>query len=194
MREMIHEVVVTTLNEDGSAHHAPFGMRMRSGQAILAPFRPSASLDNMLRTGSAVANCTDDVRVFAGSLTGRLDWPTHAAGKVAGRVLDCALFHRELELAEVNDSELRPELAFNVIYEQAHEPFLGFNRAQGAIIELAVLVSRLHLLPLEKIEAEVQYLSVAVEKTAGEREWQAWAWLMECIENFKAEQKGENTA
>jgi hypothetical protein len=33
-----------------------------------------------------------------------------------------------------------------------------------------------------------------MEKTAGEREWQAWGWLMEAIENFRAEQTGGNQA
>ena len=46
----------------------------------------------------------------------------------------------------------------------------------------------------EKIEAEVNYLRIAVEKTAGEYEWQAWGWLMERIDNHKSELRGENLA
>lgn len=191
---MIYETIVTSLNEDGSAHIAPFGIREQDGMVLIAPFRPSTSLENLLRSRSAVVNLTDDVRVFAGSLTGRRHWPVRSAERIGGWVLDCALAHRELELTEVRDNQTRPQLLFRVVHEQTHAPFRGFNRAQAAVIEASVLVSRLHMLPMEKIDDELKYLSIAIEKTAGERELQAWMWLMEKIENFKAEQTGENQA
>jgi len=193
-QEMIYETIVTTVNQDGSIHIAPFGCRERDGLVIIAPFRPSDSLDNMLRERCAVVNYTDDVRVFAGCLTGRCEWPTRVAEKVQGRVLKGTLSHRELELVAVMEDDLRPELTFRVELEATHAPFRGFNRAQAAVIELAVLVSRLHLLPMDKVDAEMKYLAVAMEKTAGERERQAWNWLMEYIENFRSERSGENMA
>ena len=191
---MIFETIITSTNADGSPHIAPFGVRERDGMLVIAPFRPSSSLDNLMRVRCAVVNMTDDVRIFAGSLTGRRDWPTSRADQIDGWVLEAALTHRELELVEIKDHELRPELLFRVVHEQMHAPFRGFNRAQGAVIEASVLVSRLHMLLPEKIETELKYLLIAMEKTAGEREWQAWKWLMEVIENFRAEQTGGNQA
>lgn len=135
----------------------------------------------------AVMNMTDDVRIFAGALTGRRDWPVRPADKVHGVVLESTLAHQELELVKVQEDELRPELWFKVVHEARHAPFSGFNRAQAAVIELAVLVSRLYMLPMEKIEAEIAYLKIAIEKTAGERELQAWQWLIERVENYKLE-------
>jgi hypothetical protein len=38
------------------------------------------------------------------------------------------------------------------------------------------------MLPWEKIEAEVKYLQIAIDKTAGPAEREAWRWLMERIE------------
>ena len=61
----------------------------------------------------------------------------------------------------------------------SHAPFQGFNRAQAAILEAAILVSRLHMLPRDRIERELAYLRSAVEKTAGLREVEAWSWLTE---------------
>ena len=191
---MIYETVITTVNADGSAHIAPFGIRERGGMIIIAPFRPSTSLDNLLRTGRAVVNLTDDVRVFAGALTGRRDWPVLLAEKIEGYVLDAALAHRELELVDIKEDVVRPELTFRVVHEVMHSAFRGFNRAQAAVLEAAVLVSRLHMLPPEKIAAEIDYLTIAVDKTAGDREKQAWGWLLERIENYNAEQGGENQA
>jgi hypothetical protein len=37
------------------------------------------------------------------------------------------------------------------------------------------------MLPREKIEAEIVYLSIAIEKTAGPDEREAWGWLMEKV-------------
>lgn len=189
---MILETIVTSVNEDGSAHIAPFGIREQDGLVLIAPFRPSTSLDNLLREKTAVLNLTDDVRIFAGSLTGCRDWPVVSASKVRGWVVQDTLAHRELELVKVEQDEVRPRLWFRVVHEQNHAPFRGFNRAQAAVVELAVLVSRLHMLPAQKIDAEIAYLSIAMEKTAGEREREAWGWLMEKIDNFRAEQSGEN--
>ena len=191
---MIVETIVTSVDANNTPHIAPFGVRERDGLVLIAPFRPSVTLDNLLFSRSAVLNLTDDVRVFAGALTGRRPWSVHAAEKINGYVLDSALAHRELELVEVKDDDARPELCFRVLHEVNHAPFRGFNRAQAAVIELSVLVSRLNRLPMEKIEAEIAYLIIAMEKTAGEREREAWGWLIEHIENHKAAMHGENLA
>lgn len=191
---MIYESILTSISSEGKVHIAPFGVRERNGLILIAPFRPSVTLENLLTTRHAVLNFTDDVRAFAGGMTGRHDWPLTKASKVNGVVLASALTHRELELVEIKDDETRPELYFRVIHEEIHAPFRGFNRAQAAVIELAVLVSRLHMLPMEKIEAEINYLKIAIEKTAGERELEAWQWLVDKVENHKAAMTGENQA
>ena len=191
---MIYETVITTTNEAGTAHIAPFGVRESEGFVIIAPYRPSSSLDNMLHTGCAVLNATDDVRAFAGPLTGRRDFPVHVAEHFKGWVLDSALSHRELQLEKVKEDSLRPELQFRVVHEVTHAPFRGFNRAQAAVLEAAVLVSRLHMLPMEKIQSELAYLTIAIDKTAGPRELEAWGWLMESIDNHQAAMRGENLA
>ena len=191
---MIYETIVISTDAENNAHVAPFGVRERDGLVLIAPFRPSTSLDNLLYSRSAVINLTDDVRVFVGALTGRRTWTVRRAEKISGFVLDGALAHRELELVEVKDDATRPELYFRVVHEATHAAFRGFNRAQAAVIELAVLVSRLHMLPMEKIDVEMAYLQIAIEKSAGEREYEAWRWLAEKIDNHKAAISGANQA
>jgi hypothetical protein len=163
------------------------GVRESEGRVILAPFRPSTTLDNVLATGCATVNLSDDVRVFAGCLTGRRNWPTLPCVRTPGVRLDGALAHRELKLAGVEDDAQRPRLYMDVVYEQTHGAFRGFNRAQAAVLECAILVSRLHMLPAEKIDAELEYLAIAIDKTAGPAELEAWSWLLERIEQFRAE-------
>jgi uncharacterized protein len=191
---MIFETIITSIDADGSPHVTPFGVRHEADLIVIAPFKPSITLDNILVTKCAVMNLTDDVRIFAGTLTNRQPWQLVQASKIKGyRLADC-LAHVELELVEVRDDALRPQLVMQKIASQNHHPFAGFNRAQAAVIELAVLASRLRMLPREKIQTEIQYLQIAIDKTAGEREKQAWDWLIEKIDNFYADQVGENYA
>jgi len=183
---MIIESIITTLSPEERVHVAPMGVIWRdAGTPVLAPFRPSTTLDNLLHLRQAVINHTDDVRVFAGCLTGRRDWPVGTADTVQGRVLEGVHFHQEIEVAEIEEDEVRPRFVCRVVHERVHGPFRGFNRAQAAVIEAAILVSRLHMLPWEKIEREMAYLDIAVGKTAGPREREAWSWLTERVAEFR---------
>ena len=182
---MIREIIVTTRHEDGSVHIAPMGIRTRGEQVVIAPFKPSATLDNLKREGYATINMTDDVRIFAGCLTGHRDWPVTETGKYKGYRLAGALAHTEVRVDRIEDDELRPRFFCNIIYEQTHAPFTGFNRAQAAVLEAAILVSRLDRLPPEKIDQELNYLTIAIDKTAGDRERTAWNWLIEKIEEHR---------
>ncbi|MEO1956828.1 MAG: DUF447 domain-containing protein, partial [Methylophilaceae bacterium] len=47
--------------------------------------------------------------------------------------------------------------------------------------------SRLRMLPAEKVESELQYLQIAIDKTAGERELEAWGWLNDKINAYYEE-------
>ena len=85
--------------------------------------------------------------------------------------------HLELVVVEVREHELRPRFVCRVAHQASHAPFQGFNRAQAAVIEGAVLVSRLHLLPRAKVEAELARLDITVGKTAGPDEADSLDWL-----------------
>lgn len=184
---MIQETIVTTRNSTGVVHIAPMGIHIQNDEFIILPFRPSTTLTNLLENKTAVLNYCDDVRVFAGCLTGRRDWPLTAAEKINGQVLECALAHTEVELVRIEDDAVRPKLFCKALHTVNHSPFRGFNRAQYSVLEAAILISRLDRLPLEKIESEIDYLRIGFEKTAGDREREAWDWLMTVIENFKSE-------
>ena len=181
---MIFETIITTVNAEGITHVTPFGVRYEGEHILISPYRPSTTLTNILASKQAVMNLTDDVRVFAAALTNRQAWALLQTNKINGfRLADC-LQHVELALIEVRDDAVRPQLVMQKIHAENHRHFNGFNRAQAAVIELAVLVSRLHMLPQDKIRSEMQYLQMAIDKTAGENELLAWAWLVEKIDHF----------
>jgi len=181
MSELIREVILTTLGADGGTHIAPMGVRTRGDEILIAPFRPSGTLRNLLRERTAVINLTDDVRVFAGCLTGRHDWPLEPAQRINCHRLRDAISHQELKVQRVEDDPQRPRLYCRVVHTESHRPFDGFNRARAAVLELAILVSRLEMLPPAKLEREMAYLQIAMDKTAGPAEWEAWTWLEERV-------------
>jgi hypothetical protein len=182
---VIFETIVTTRDDAGRAHIAPMGIRREEQCIILSPFRPSTTLDHILREQCAVVNYVDDVRIFAGCLTGRYHWPTQPAERLICPRLTAALAHSEVELKRMEEDPMRPRLYCREILHVSHGAFQGFNRAQSAVIEAAILVSRLNLLSQEKIDTEMAYLAIAVEKTAGPREQEAWGWLKKQIEEFR---------
>jgi hypothetical protein len=154
---MIRETILTTMNAEGRLHITPIGIIADGDGWIIAPFRPSTTLDNLRAMPFAVANHTDDVRIFAGCLTGRHDWPTRASDNVPVPRLTGALAHTELAVVGVAEDEQRPRFQCAVVSRGVHAPFAGFNRAQAG------------------------YLETAIEKTAGAQETEAWTWLMEAI-------------
>ncbi|KND62415.1 DUF447 family protein [Candidatus Burkholderia verschuerenii] len=187
---MIYETIVTTADRDGRAHIAPMGVRFEDGFAILAPFRPSTTLDNVIATKSAVVNFCTDVRVFAGCVSGLArDWPTVVATTVPSVRLADTLAHTELRLHDLHDDDTRPTLRMECVHRETHAPFAGFNRAQAAVVEGAILVSRLFMLPDDKIDSEVAYLQIAIDKTAGDMEREAWQWLLQAIERHRAQSR-----
>lgn len=177
----IVETIVTTMNAKGDVHVAPLGLIEDGQHWIIGPFKPSRTLDNLRAHPFAVASHTGDVRVFAGCVTGRKDWATVPANKIkGGRLADCVA-HWELAVDDILEDDLRPRFRCKVVHRETHQGWEGFNRAQSAVLELAVLTTRLKMLPPDKIESELKYLEIAISKTAGPRELEAWGWLMERV-------------
>ncbi|WP_395665452.1 DUF447 domain-containing protein [Methylocella sp.] len=183
---MIREAVVTSLDGAGRPHLAPLGLTGDAGRWIIAPFRPSTTLDNLRAVPFAVASYVDDARIFAGLVTGRRDWPLAPTEPGRPPRLAAALSHATLAVEHVEDHAERPRFLCRVESLVAHRPFEGMNRARAAVLEAAVLITRLRLLPREKIEREMDHLSIAIEKTAGPEEREAWSWLVEARERFYA--------
>lgn len=192
---MIRETILTTLSAEGAPHVAPMGATVVEGGYLLLPFRPSRTLDNLLARRAGVINLTDDARIFAGCVTGRKrDWPTVPADVISGVRLAQTLAYEEFEVTELVDDPQRPRLTCRVVHRAAAGPFCGLNRAVAAVVEGAVLVSRLALLEAEKLDREMAYLSIAIEKTGGPQEREAWKWLCEAVADFRAGTPGREAA
>jgi uncharacterized protein len=190
MPDPIFETVVTTRSAAGVVHIAPMGVRYVGDEVVLMPFRPSTTLANIEGSGCAVLNLITDVRVFAGCVTGRREWPTVPLAGFGGVRLVNALGHVALRLRAQQDDPQRPVLRMAPVAEATHAPFKGMNRAQAAVVEAAVLVSRLHMLPADKIDSEMRYLQIAIDKTADAAELEAWGWLQDAITTHRNAAQG----
>lgn len=174
---LILETIVTTLSPAGELHLVPFGLIGAEDGYVLAPFRPSPTIDNLDASPFFCASSPRDVRVIAGAVTGRREWPTVACETIPGRRLADSFGHAEFAVAGIEDDATRPRYRGRALHSAAHAPFIGYNRAQGAVLEAAILSTRLSMLEPAKVLTEMAYLAIAIGKTAGPREREAWGWI-----------------
>ena len=184
---MIHEVIVTTMSKTDGVHIAPMGIRFLEKKVIISPFRPSQTLDNILESNIATINFVDDVRVFAGIVSRyKKEWELSKQDKhdvVPNLVVANTVYN--LTVNDFEDDEKRPNIVCDIKKSVILKPFLGFNRAQFSVIEASVLISRLGMIPIEKIDEEIEYLKIGIDKTAGPNEEEAWGWIQKKILEYK---------
>ena len=183
---MILEGIVTTLNSDGSANISPMGPLVdpEITRFTLRPFQTSTTYKNLLRTGEGVLHVTDDVELLARAAIGPLDPlpPLLPATSVQGVILADACRWFAFRVTSMDNSSQRTTIDCEVIDQGRIRDFFGFNRAKHAVIEAAILATRIAILPADQIRAEMLRLTVPVEKTAGEAEKRAFSLLQSFIE------------
>lgn len=88
----------------------------------------------------------------------------------------------QLKVTHWDTSQPRSLAQALLIDQRVQRPFWGWNRAKHAILEATILASRLQLLDRAEVDAELSKLELAIGKTAGERELQAWQLLKDFFE------------
>lgn len=165
---MILEALVTTLDADGGPHLAPMGPRVAPDftHFTLRPFPTSNTYRNLVRHGEGVLHVTDDAFLLAKAAIGTAEMPpTRPAERVRGFVLaDCCRYY-EFAVTSVDASSERVTIEAEVRHSGRVRDFFGFNRAKHAVVEAAILATRLHLLPLAEVASEFAKLRVIVGKT-----------------------------
>jgi len=178
---MILEGIVTSLGEHDELNVAPMGPIVDETFAmlILRPFRTSQTYQNLKVRPYGVFHVVDDVLLLARAAIGDLpETPaSFCAERVAGRVLSSACRWYEFVVARCDDSHERSELRARVVHSGRLRDFFGFNRAKHAVLEGAILATRLHLISPAEMQGEFERLRMIVEKTAGPQEREAFALL-----------------
>ena len=187
---MIAEGLLTTKDAAGNINVAPMGPIVRENfqRLTLRPFSGSTTFENLRATKTGVFHIVDRINVIAEAAIRRLkSTPEHyPATRVDGVVLvDCCRWF-EFQVTSIDTTDQRSVMECKVVFAGEHRPFWGFNRARHAVIEAAILATRLHLLEREDIELQMTTLKSAVEKTGGDEELSAFAMLTKHIEKFYA--------
>ena len=178
---MILEGVVTTINVDSSTNISPMGPLVDGAmtQLVLRPYQTSVTYRNLKRTGQGVLHVTDDVRLLAQAAVGQPDPPPRLieASGFDGRILADACRWYAFRVQSVDDSQERTEIVCRVESRGCLREFFGFNRAKHAVVEGAILATRIEFLSADHIRSEFQRLAVMVDKTGGDQERQAFDFL-----------------
>jgi len=191
---LILEGIVTTRNMDGSINIAPMGPVVDEGvsRLRLRPFRTSTTYGNLSRMRCGVFHVVDDVLLLARAAIGRLDElpPMRPAEIVDGVVLVDACRWFEFRVTTIDDTRDRSEMDAEVVHTGRLRDFFGFNRARHAVLEAAILATRLHLLSRDEVSSQFHMLRTIVDKTAGPREFEAF----ELLASYVAESRPAGTA
>jgi hypothetical protein len=188
---VIIETIITTVAPDGVVNVAPMGVEWGEDVIVVKPFLETTTYRNVVATGTAVVNLTDDALLFARAAISNPTAEVFPAAVVPGVVLDVACSWRELRVRSVDSTPPRSRIETDVVHRGAHREFLGFNRARHAVLEAAILATRVHMLPAEQIREEFARLQVIVDKTAGPREQEAMALLTDYVRRAQAAQAAQ---
>jgi len=191
------EGIVTTIAgepRDGSpvsrVNIAPMGPIVdEAGDVItLRPFKTSTTYRNLKATGQGVFHVTDDVLLLARAAIGQIQQldpiPSRPATHVIGVVLTESCRYHELQVDAIDDRDDRTTITARVVHTDRLRDFFGFNRAMHAVLEAAILATRLHLTGADAVQADMNRLQILVDKTGGPRERMAMDELRQHIIAF----------
>lgn len=167
---MILEALVTTADDHGRVNLAPMGPDVAPDftEIALKPFKTSTTYENLQTSGKAVIHVTDDACLIARCAIG--DVPATAtthplASDSRFHILDDCCRYFAVEIESWSDDPQRPVARCRIHEARTVRDFFGFNRAAHALIEAAILATRVHLLPVDQMERQIEALRPLVEKT-----------------------------
>jgi hypothetical protein len=181
---VIIEGVATTWDATGVVNVAPLGPIVPDSpptewtELLFRPFPGSRTYANLKATREGVFHLTDDVMLIAKSAIGEanaLQVPCHV---LEGRRLVDFCRALEFRIVDWHEASERPEAIAEIVYQTEGRSWSGFNRARHAVIEAAILATRLHLLGKATVQLEFERLKTPVEKTTAPSEAPALAFAL----------------
>lgn len=191
----IVETIITSRDERGTPHAAPFGVQKEGGFLQFAPFHPSKTLENLQNHHNrAVIHYADDPMLFVGCLLGKQKEMNYEPPGRDGFIIPQAYRWQLVEVTEIAGDPNRPVVTCRVVkQENLPHRFRGFNRAFGGIVETCIALSRRRILPKGEIERSIANAKVLVEKTADKDHKAAFLLLEKFYEDWlKQSRKSKN--
>ena len=182
---LVIEGIVTTLGPEGRPHLAPMGpiVDSRFTRLHLRPFHTSTTYANLKRSGQGVLHVTDDVELLARAAVGQLETmpPMRPAESVEGVILTGACRWYAFKVESLDDRQERTSIVARVVDRGRLRDFVGFNRAKHAVVEAAILATRIGIVDAQVIRREFERLASPVEKTGSHAERGAFEFLRDYV-------------
>src|SRR5437868_5785785 len=182
--ELILEGIVVTQDGAGDTNVAPMGPRVDRAitRLLLRPFKTADTYRNLKATGCGVFHVTDDVELLAHAAVGDLRPPALVSVDdfPCPRLADCCRW-LAFRVDSLDDSNERTTIDCRIVAQGEVRPFFGFNRAKHAVVEAAILATRVGIMESGDMRRELARLEIPVQKTAGLQERRAFEFLREYI-------------
>ncbi len=178
---MIIEGLCTTTNPDGTINIAPMGPIVNEELTtfLFRPFQSSTTFQNLKAADCGVFHVTDDVDMIARAAIGELEETPELlpAKEVDGKVITSACRWYEFTVVSIDESNQRSEITTKLKHVGHLRDYWGLNRARNAILEAAIVATRLHILDANDVQTQMQQLEVIVQKTANAADAETFEFL-----------------
>ncbi len=182
---MILESLVTTVDGCGQVNLAPQGPHVdrELTKVQLQPFVGTRTCKNLRRTQRAVIHVTDDVLLLARAATNTIppDELTTMVRAIASQpgcyALTDACRWYAVRVRSWQQHPQRPQVDCDIVEQSTQRDFFGWNRGQYAVLETAIMATRLHLIAPEIVRSQLKQFESLVQRAGGEREQEAFSLL-----------------
>ena len=130
---------------------------------------------------------TDDVLLFSRAAINQLETnsiETTPAETIDGQIIANTCRWYEFVVRFVDDSSPRATFKCKTLKQGKRRDFWGFNRGKNAILEAAILATRVKFLPAAEIQEQYRRLESIVQKTGGKNEHRALELLTAFVESM----------
>lgn len=182
---MIIETILSTIDAAGEPNFAPMGVLWGNEFMTVRPYRNTRTFRNLMTAGYGVVNVSDDALAYVQCALYDAVLPHFRARVVPGIVFDGCCAWREIEVVSRSGSEEREELQCRVVHEGRRKDFLGFSRAANAVVEAAILATRLQLYDQKALKEELSRHRTVVEKTGDATQKRAFRMVEDYVEKEK---------
>ena len=178
---MIIETIFSTLDRNAKPNYAPMGLMWGEEIVIVRPYRNTQTSRNLISSACGVASISDNALAYVQSGLYNIVLPGFPAIKIPGVVFQDACSWLELAVISESGSEDRAEFQCRIVHRDRRKDFLGFCRAGNAVIEAAILATRMDFYDRKEIAESLKHYASIVEKTAGPNEKQAFQMVCDYI-------------
>jgi hypothetical protein len=179
---MIVETIFSTLDQNGKPNFAPMGLVWGDKFVIVRPYRDTQTCRNLFSGRYGVANVCDDILAYVQCALYDAILPHFPAQAGSGVIFSNACFWREVEAVSFGGTTERAEVRCQVIAEGQKRQFLGFRRASNAVIEAAIVATRLNIYNHGTLTEKMAQYEDIVKKTGDDADRQAFQMVRDYIQ------------